>query len=188
VALVKFLPSFLIGLALAHPWTLQAQTRAPTEHQVQIAFLYNFAKFVEWPPDAFQDSDSRFTLCIAGADPFGKELEENLDGKTIQDKKLVLKRIADPAEAQSCQVLFISASEEARLNDFLGPVGRSPVLTVSDMDHFIQRGGIVGFTLEQRRVRFNVNLRAADHAGLKMSSELLKLAKTVLGKTAVESE
>jgi len=150
-----------------------------TEYEVQAAFLYNFAKFVEWPPEVLKSSGDTFTLCVTGADPFGNDLDDELSGKMVRDKKLALKRIMQSKDISTCQVLFVSASEDNRLGALLSKINGLPVLTVSDMDRFIDRGGMIGFSMDDNRVRFSVNLAAADKAGLKISSQVLKLAKAV---------
>jgi hypothetical protein len=153
---------------------------ALTEYQIKAAFLYNFAKYVEWPADT-PGASKPFTLGILGKDPFGTHLNE-LEGKTVHDRQLVFKRLANTQEAAGCQVLFISRSEEGRLDQILASLDGTPVLTVSDMHRFTQRGGMVGFSMEEQKVRFNVNLKAAETHALRISSQLLKLAKNVQGK------
>ncbi len=149
------------------------------EHEVKAAFLYNFAKFIEWPPRAFQDSAQPFRIALLGQDPFGPELEKMLSGKTLYDRPLLVKKISTPEEARDCQILFIASSEQGRLEKILAALDGSPVLTVGEMDRFAERGGMIGFTMEDKRVRFNINQLSASAAGLRISSELLKLAKTV---------
>jgi len=170
----------VLCVTLAGP--MVAESISSREYEIKAAFLYNFAKFVEWPPDAFQKNPGHFVIGILGPDPFGSDLDDLLEGKTIQDKSLVLKRIAIPQDATSCHVLFISSAKEEELDSILIALKGLPVLTVSDMDQFIQRGGVVGFTLEGKKVRFSINTKVADQAGLKVSSQLLKLAKTVISR------
>jgi len=173
---------FVLGFSMLAMSAVFAETSAPTEYQIKAAFLYNFAKFVEWPPETFQNTSGSFVIGILGHDPFGSDLDNLLNGKTIQDKTLVLKRISDIHEASDCNVLFISSSKESELEAILGALKGRPVLTVSDIDQFVQRGGVVGFTVEDRRVRFSINTKVADADGLKISSQLLKLAKTIISR------
>lgn len=153
----------------------------PTEYDVKAAFLYNFAKFVEWPPDTFKEPTAPFTVCVLGDDPFGEALEKEFSDKTVQDRPIVFEPLDHHAPG-ACQVLFISASERKRVDAILQDLKGPPILTVSDIQRFVKHGGIIGFTLEDDRVRFEVNLAAAEQAGLKISSQLLKLAKNVTGK------
>jgi hypothetical protein len=169
-----------LGLLMLAAGSPSAQTASPTEYEIKAAFLYNFAKFVEWPPDAFKNSGGSFVIGVLGEDPFEKGLEKELTGKPLQDKQLVFKRLSSLDDALGCQVVFISASEEERLGAILNRLQGSPILTVSDMGKFIQHGGMVGFILQDNKVGFNVNRTVAESAGLKISSQLLKLAKIIV--------
>lgn len=155
----------------------QAQEAAPTEYQVKAAFLYNFGKFVEWPPQA-QPSNS-FTICVLGQDPFGPVLDELIKGRSLQGKKLVARRPERVEDAGNCQILFISSSENGRLAQILGALRGRSVLTVGEAERFAHRGGMINFRLEGSKVRFEINLDAAEHEGLTVSSQLLKLATII---------
>ena len=174
-----------IGLLVAAFRLLPAEALTPTEYEIKAAFLYNFAKFVEWPPDVLDKNPGIFVIGILGDDPFGSDLDRALEGKTVQDRKLVLRRVSTVEEASSCHMLFISASNAARVETILTSMRDVPVLTVSDMNRFVQRGGIVGFSVEERRIRFSINVAAATRANLKVSSQLLKLAKTIISRRPV---
>lgn len=151
----------------------------PTESQVQVAYLYNFGKFVQWPPNASESKSDYFNICVYGQDPFGATLYATVADGIIDGKRVVAKRIADAHEAVGCQILFISSSEDKRLEEILDSLNKAAVLTVSDMPRFSQRGGMIQFILEGKRVRFEVDLTAAQKAGLTLSSELLKVAAAV---------
>lgn len=176
-----------LALTAAIVWPaghLRAESAEPTEYQVKAAFLYNFARFVEWPPETFKDPADPLIIGILGDDPFGKEITEQLNVKLVQDRKLMLKSVTSLDEAAHCQVVFIGVSERERLGATLEKLRTTPTLTVSDIKGFAQRGGMIGFSLDHNHVRFSVNLTAAEKAGLKISSQLLKLARTVYGKPA----
>jgi len=166
---------------------LQAQHPKPTEYQVKATYLYNFSRFVEWPSKVTQAQSDPFVICVLGQDPFGPALNAILADETIAGKSVVAKRIpaAIPVailasqDAANCRVLFISSSEDKRLKEILTSLGTASVLTVSDLPEFVRRGGMVQFVLEGNRVRFEVNLATAEHAGLTLSSELLKVATNV---------
>ncbi len=149
------------------------------EYEVKSAYLYNFAKFVEWPARAGAMDRDSFAICVIGKDPFGTTLDQTVAGETIDGKKVVSRRILRPQEASECRVLFISASEGDQLHDVLAVANKASVLTVSDMPEFSQRGGMIQFVLEGNRVRFEVNLTSAQEAGLTLRSDLLKIAVTV---------
>ncbi len=153
---------------------LHAQS-SPTEYQVKAAYLYNFAKFVEWPPQVMS-SDSSFNICVLGRDPFDSTFQTTIAGESIKGKNVLVKRIPRAQDGTGCQILFISSSEEARLKDILDVLDKMSVLTVSDMPQFTRRGGMIQFVTEANRVRFEVNLTSAERTGLTLSSQLLKVA------------
>lgn len=162
---------------LAAPPGLQAQ--AAGEYELKAAFLYNFTKFVEWPPAAF--SDGSFRVCVLGDDPFGKSLKD-LTGQEAAGRRLQVLAFQDAiARPEDCHILFVSRSERGRLPAILSEVRKSPVLTVADTDGFLSDGGIINFLLEGTKIRFEINQEAADRAGIKISSKLLRLAKNVKG-------
>lgn len=155
-----------------------AQQGKPTEYQVEAAYLYNFARFIEWPA-IVAGQDDEFSICVIGQDPFGPALDSILAGKLLNGKPVTAKRISKPQEATHCRILFIDATEEKRLEEILGGLNQMPVLTVSNIPDFSMRGGMIQFVLEDNRVRFSVNLLHAERAGLTLSSELLKVAVNV---------
>ncbi len=151
----------------------------PSEYQVEAAYLYNFGRFVEWPAPGTGVGSDPFTICVLGEDPFGPTLDAVLAGEKIGNRSVAAKRISSPRESAGCQILFISSSEANRLNKIIEALDKTAVLTVSDIPEFSQRHGMIQFVLEQNRIRFEVNLTAAQRAGLMLSSELLKVATTV---------
>jgi hypothetical protein len=165
--------------ALAALPCLWAQSPKPTDYQVKAAYLYNFGRFVEWPSSVAAAKSESFTVCVLGQDPFGSTLDATLAGESIAGKKVVAKRISTPQESVNCQILFLSAAEASRLNRIVEDLDKVAVLTVSDMPQFAQRGGMIQFVLEGKRVRFEVNLSATQHVGLTLSSDLLKVATAV---------
>lgn len=170
---------FVVPFSRAH-----AQRAKPTEYQVKAVYLYNFSRFVEWPSQQ-EKTDAVFSICVLGQDPFGPALNAALGDDTIAGKKVVVKRISEPANAPGCRVLFISSSEEKKLKQILTVLDGSSILTVSDMPEFTDRGGMMQFIWEGDRVRFEVNLSPAEHAGLTLSSELLKVAVNVKGANSL---
>ena len=155
----------------------QVQDAAPTEYQVKAAFLYNFGRFVEWPPQS--PPPSTFTICVLGKDPFGSVLDDLIKDKSIQGMKLVARRLERVEDAGDCRILFISSSEDARLGHILAVLRGRSVLTVGEVERFAHRGGMINFRLEGAKVRFEINPDAAGQAGLTISSQLLKLARII---------
>jgi hypothetical protein len=162
------------AFALSAPASLRGE--GPSEYEVKAAFLYNFTKFVEWPPSAFAEGNAPLRLCVLGDDPFGHSLQ-TVVGEEIEGHKLIVVRTETLARAAGCQVLFVSRSERDRLPQILAPLKSSPVLTVGDTKGFLVQGGIVNFILEGSKVHFEINPAAAEQAGLKISSKLLRLAR-----------
>ena len=156
-----------------------AESQAPSLPQVQAAFLFNFTKFVTWPKDAFQRADNAVVIGVLGEDPFGQVLEDTIRDKTVMGKPLTVKRFQTIQDAANSHILFLSSSEEPHLPEIMKALKHTSVLTVSDMAQFAERGGMVALTLDEQRIRLKVNLDAVDRAGLKMGSQLLKLAKIV---------
>jgi hypothetical protein len=158
---------------------LRAQLGKPGEYQVKAAYLSNFGKFVDWPARPPSGRDEPFNVCVIGEDPFGRTLDAALEGETIDRAPMVARRIEKPEDATTCRILFIGSTENGQLQATLAAVGGSNVLTVGESPDFIRRGGIVQFVLQGSKVRFEINLAAAQQMGLKLSSELLKLAVAI---------
>ncbi len=154
-----------------------AQQPKPEEYQVKAVYLYNFGRFVEWPASA-KKNDS-FAICVLGRDPFGAALDATLAGAAIDNQKLVARRISSAREATTCRILFVSSSESSHSKEILAALEKAAVLTVSDMPGFASNGGMIQFVLQGNRVRFEVNLTAAENAGLALSSQLLKVATDI---------
>ncbi len=159
-----------------------AEPRATAEYEVKATFLYNFGRFVHWPQDQLGDSTTPFLLCILGEDPFGRLIDEIAAGRSVQDRRLAVKRMNSAVEASRCHVLFISRSERANLDRILKTIDGKSVLIVSEIDDFLERGGIINFRLERKDVRFDINVTAAERRKLKISSQLLRHAVKVVGR------
>ncbi|MBI4515287.1 MAG: YfiR family protein [Deltaproteobacteria bacterium] len=156
-----------------------AQAPVASEYQVKAAFLYNFAKFVEWPAPASAEPDGKFVIGVLGDDPFGSDLDEVIRGKTVNGQPLELRRFQPAEDVRGCHIVFISASESGRLEGILASLRQSSVLTVADMPGFSERGGMVTLLRKGTRVGFEINTVPAIEAGLRISSKLLQLADTV---------
>jgi hypothetical protein len=165
----------LLLFVLGHPDGVRAQT--VTEYGVKAAFLYNAPKFIDWPPEAL--TSASFTIGVLGDDPFGTVLDQ-LAGRTIKGKKVVIRRLTSLERAAECQLLFIAASEQRRLQTVLGRLRELPLLTVSDIDGFAFAGGMLELTMDRNRLTFIANNRQAKRQGLKISSQMLKLAREIV--------
>jgi hypothetical protein len=160
---------------------VSAQSNPLSEYQIKAAFLFHFGQFVEWPRDALKDADSPLTYCTIGEDPFHGSLDAALSGKTIGARVLRVQHFRQPQEIQGCQVLFVGAGEKKLIPAILAGVKGDSVLTVGESEHFVQDGGMIGFFLEENKIRFEINLEAAQKAKFRISSRLLALAKSVIG-------
>jgi len=165
-------------LTVTGVWTARPGAQRPREYQVKAAYLFGFGRFVEWPAPA--SARPAFVICVIGDDPFGRLLDETTAGGVVKERPVEVRRIARAEDGGDCHTLFVSASEDVRLARILQVLAGRPVLTVGETPQFAQRGGMIGFSLDGSRVRFTVNLAAAQQAGLTMQSELLRVAAAVL--------
>jgi hypothetical protein len=173
----------VVGVAVLTAVCLaRVEAQRVAEYRVKAAFLQNFARFVEWPP---APPGSEFHLCVLGDDPFGHWIDEATAGERVKDRPVVVRRIRRIDEA-TCQTLFISPSESTRVRALLDGLGTAPVLTVSDLPQFADRGGMIGFTTVDGRVRFVANPAVARSAGLQLTSELLRVAASVVGRSSAK--
>jgi len=172
----------LLVLTLLFPMLKTQAQDAPSEYQVKAAYLFNFLKFVDWPEDAFGDPLAPMVIGVVGDDPFGNALPQVVIGKTVQGRDLVIRIYRPGEDLRSAHILFISSSERKRIPTILSSLRGSSVLTVADVEGFVESGGMIQFVPENNRVRFAINVDAARRGRLKVSSKLLSLAKTVEGK------
>ncbi len=167
-------------LGLAGLWLACLGAGLPSEYEVKAAYLFNFAKFVDWPPEKLGQTNSPLVIGVVGENPFGKALETVIQkNQTVNGRPLVVRYLAPNENPRSCHILFVSRSEAPRLGPILKTAKGSAALTVSDLDQFLEQGGMIHFYLESDTVRFAVNLEAAAGAGLKLSPRLLKVAKVM---------
>ena len=164
-----------------------AQDSGPTQFDVEAAYLYRFGNFVQWPSGKQADKPKQFGICVLGRDPFGSALDNMVKGSSIDGLPILARRIKSGKEAAGCRIVYLSSSEDYHLDSDLADLHGRPVLTVSDLADFDARGGMIQFVLTDRRVRFEINLSNAEQSGLKLSSQLLKVAVAVhTGRTPKE--
>jgi hypothetical protein len=159
------------------------QSVGSSEYDIKAAFLFHFAQFVEWPPDAFKDQGSPVTYCTIGDDPFHGALDKALAGRTLGMRPFRVQHFKAGQQIQTCQIVFLGVNEKNLRAATLATLRPDPVLTVGDSEHFVQEGGMIGFFLEDNKVRFEINLEAAQRSNLKISSKLLSLARNVISKS-----
>jgi hypothetical protein len=152
-----------------------------SENEVKAAYLYNFAKYVEWPSSAFPRDNTPLTICIVGSGPLN-DVIETLAGKTIRNRRLVIRQFSRIEDLSECHILFISSSLKSPLNQILTTAAARSILTVSDSKGFTAAGGMIEFIQVAGKIRFVINNRAAQSASLQISSHLLRLATTPVEK------
>lgn len=169
-----------LGMIAFVAFTFVEGTQAQVdEYQVKAVFLYNFAKFVEWPGNSFTSPSDPICICILGPNPFGDALSEAVRGKVLEGRPVVVRLIADLPPKSNCQILFINSSSRKLFRSMGGALKDGGILTVGDTPGFIDDGGVINFKLEGGRIRFEINVEAAGKARLSISSKLLSLAQNV---------
>jgi hypothetical protein len=168
----------LLCAGLAH--AQQGHAATVGEYQVKAAFLYHFAKFVEWPAVAMKGEV--VLVGVLGNDPFGPALDFMFQDKNLQGRRFEVRRVSHVSEAQACHVLFVNVDDELELRAALKSLSASPALTVGNHHLFLASGGMIQLFVEESKVRFDINLTGAKQSGLAISAQLLRLARNVEGK------
>ena len=168
---------FLIGSVNAMPGN-----DGNVEYPVKLAFLYNFTKFVEWPANSYSDTGAPLVICVVGDDPFSPELERQLDTKTVEGHEVEIRKLKPTDNLNVCHIVFIPATAKEQEARIVKELAGSSTLTVGETNGFEALGGIIDFIVEGNKIHIEVNLLAADRAGLKISSKLLSIAKISDGK------
>jgi hypothetical protein len=168
--------AWILGLCFLPNLATPSLAQAADEYHVKALFLYNFAKFVDWPQ---QMQAGPICIGVFGEDPFGGELDQTVAGKTVNGRGFVIKRLKRQEDAKACHIVFVSGSEKKRTRAILEGLENCSVLTVGEVPGFAPNGGIINFEIVDSKVRFEVNIDAAERTGLKLSSKLLSLAKIV---------
>jgi hypothetical protein len=171
--------AMLVAAGLTAVAPLRAQPRAAGEYEIKAAFLYNFARYVEWPPETLPAAGEAFVVTVLGEDPFGDALDAIIRDRTIRDRRLAVRRVARVEDVGDSQILFISRSESEDLPRILQRLEAAPILTVGETAQFAERGGMIRFRREGERIAFDINVASTERAGLRISSQLLKLARIV---------
>ena len=164
------------------PVPLHAESPATSgEYQVKGAMIYKILSYVEWPAELFSSESSPLTICVLGSGPMESAIPL-LNGQQQKGRPLTARKITYPEEAKKCQVLLINSSERSQLPVLLDKIHPIPLLTISDLNGFSESGGIIELGKEGNRIRLEINLAAARQNRIKISSQLLKLARIVRGE------
>jgi len=175
---------FFLCILLLLGWVPISNAEAPTirEHQLKAVFLYRFAHFITWPPSAFVNSRAPFSICIWGEDPFGDQIDLAVANEKIKGRPIRVLRISYVEEMASCQIVFASKSKQRYKAHVFTFVKNRPVLTVSDMKNFANRGGMIEYFNLGNKVRFMIAPKTLRKANLKASARLLQIAKIAYSK------
>jgi hypothetical protein len=179
---VVFIASVIVRVVVA------AEVLSAPEYRIKAAFLYYFARFVDWPDKAFATPDAPFVIGVLGKNPFGDELEAVVGNRTIKGHHVVVRSFERIEECRACHLIFVSRSEERRLTEILQTLKRLPVLSMGESEEFTLAGGMVALERQGEKVRYVVNKAAADDASLRISSQILTSAVKILKATQVDSE
>jgi hypothetical protein len=168
-------------VALLTPWSVPARVNQTTlENDVKAAFLYNFTKFIEWPPPSQPVADP-FRLCVLADAAFTRAVDSTIADEAVDGRRLVRVEPQSVDEVRGCAILYVGREHLDRGARLLAAARDLPVLTVGEGPQFVEHGGAIGFVLENNRVRFDVSSRAVQRSGLKVSSKLLRVARSVKG-------
>jgi len=179
-------PGWLLALLAAACWsshpTLAQQPAASSECEAKAGFLLNFLKYVEWPSATNSNTNAPMQICLIGKDQLGSSLSSLIKSKTIDGRIVVLENGDAECAWRQCQLLFVSGSENRKVEEILAAVKDLPVLTVGETEDFLEKGGMISLVMRDKTVRLEINLVAAEAAGLKISSRLLAVADAVKRK------
>lgn len=152
---------------------------AAEEYEIKAVYFYNLGSFATWPESAFVDN-TQVNLCILGEDPFGETLDFIVQkNKTIKERPVMVKRLSKIEQAKGCHLLFIDDSMKPKLDSIFSWLKSQPVLSVSDIKNFVVKGGMIEFYRRDNKVRLQLDPVTLDEAGLKVSAQLMKIAKIV---------
>ena len=172
---------YLVGLLLGPANGVGAEV-AMKESQVKALFLFNFAKYVDWPPAVFSSTNGPIVIGLIGEDRLSDALKKIVEGKRVSGRQILIQPIEKDSDLGKCQILFISDSERKRLSEILDKIKTLPVLTVGETDQFIESGIMINFVKKEGKIRLEINLEAARQARLEISAQLLRVADVVKGQ------
>ncbi len=158
--------------------SVHAQSTPLPEYQVKAALLYKLTKFIYWPEDTFASAKEPLGICVLGKDLFDTALDALTD-TPVRSRRIIVKRVQKITTLKNCQVVFVSSSEQRRLDTILRTLNQQPILLVSDIKRFAQQGGMINLVTVKNKIRFEINPQAAVQARLKINAQLLALATIV---------
>jgi len=166
----NFIFLILMGLSVL-AWGVEA-----LEHEIKATYLYNFAKFTEWPISKLPQG-APLVICILGDDPFKGSLANLVRGKSIESHPLEVRHLGPLETTSSCGILFVGAGQSKNFQKIQASLPSHSTLMVGEASDFLQNGGQIQFFIEASKVRFEINLAAVEKAGLKIDARVLNIAK-----------
>ena len=180
-ALIRLLLAATFILVLGNPAS-RAQGAAATESALKAAFIYKFASFVEWPAGTFTRPDQPLVIAVSGDETIAADLEQQVAGRTVEGRPVVIRRVGDNAAATGAHIVFFSERREARLREAIEAV-TGPVVIVTEQPNALRLGSVINFSSEGARVRFSASISTAEARNLKLSARLLAVAQTTEGRS-----
>jgi hypothetical protein len=168
----------LLALLLFH-LAVGAHAQTSREDQIKAAFIYNFTKFIEWPAQSFTDGNAAIVIGVLGDSPMAGVLDDVVRGRKVNGRPITVRRIRSAAEAASAHVIFVSATDISYWTQVQAAIETSPIVTVGESPSFIQSGGTINLVVQGDKLRFEINMTAAERSGVKISAQLQKLAAAV---------
>jgi hypothetical protein len=173
----------VLVIALCSPASSNEGFASPvaiTESQVKAAYLYNFAKFVAWPERSFVKADAPIDICVLDDTSFESTLREIVSSHSVDGHPVQVVHVTAVVGAHGCHILFIPSLQAKQARAFIEAIGNKSIVTVGETQGFLEEGGMIRFALEEGKVKFQVNLRAAAQSGVRISARLLSVATRVI--------
>lgn len=179
VSIIFFLLITLWTCVFLAPAVSAQKTGIIMEYKIKAAFLLNFAKFINWPEGSFSEEQQPFKICVLGRNPFGSVLED-LESRMIANRKIKVHYVDTLAAADWCHLVFVSSSEKNNLAEIQKSLADRAIILVSDIEGFVESGGLIEFVSKGEKLAFKINLSRAREQGLEIHSALLNLATEVI--------
>jgi hypothetical protein len=177
-----FCARFIIAVVLMIGSCLASAQTPSREYQLKAAFLFNFTRFVEWPPSSLPADETPLVIGILGANPFGSFLEELVSGEKVNGHPVIITQYKNTDDIKKCHILFINLSDPKKQGEAIADLRAKSILMVSDNASFLGNGGMIRLFTKDNKIKMEVNVEASKAAGLIISSKLLRLADIYISK------
>ena len=169
----RLLAAVSIALVLSLAGTARAVEKPALEYQIKASYLYNFLRYVEWPPGTL--SGNTLLVCVFGKERFGTALD-SIVGESVRGQVIAVRPVSEPGQLDGCRLVFVGAAERGQEDVILQQLAGRPVLTIGETPGFADRGGVINLIRVKDKIRFEINQQAAERGGLRIGSQLLQLA------------